>query len=201
MFAVAWLPDTPSRTISFSLGTAAISAVGGIAATRLVAYRGIIWAAWAAMILGWGLMTTLDDQSNTQEKNLLVHYLTRLPSKGGDCCCCHWHPVPGMEKKPCAFKSRSFIFLRYTDPVCIVGSVTEAIGGTVGISIGQAIYSRILKGRINRIPGPTPRPRRSLRVSVRSNICPVNTFDDSCFFDQLLHCCSNSEEGGLCTID
>ena len=46
MFAVTWLPDTPFRTISFSLGTAAMSAVGGIAATRLVAYRGIIWAAW-----------------------------------------------------------------------------------------------------------------------------------------------------------
>ena len=51
--------------IPFYLGTAAMTTIAGIALSRLGAYRGIIWAAWAVMILGWGLMITLDDHSNT----------------------------------------------------------------------------------------------------------------------------------------
>ena len=51
--------------IPFSLGSALMAVVAGITVTRTGAYRGIIWGAWALMILGWGLMITLDDQSNT----------------------------------------------------------------------------------------------------------------------------------------
>jgi hypothetical protein len=58
-------PDTLFRMIPFSLGASVMSAVAGIAVTRSGAYRGIIWAGWAVMILGWGLMITLDDHSNT----------------------------------------------------------------------------------------------------------------------------------------
>jgi hypothetical protein len=51
--------------IPFSAGFSAIPAGAGYAVTRTGTYRGIIWAAWTLMILGWGLMTTLDDYSNT----------------------------------------------------------------------------------------------------------------------------------------
>ena len=49
--------------IPFSTGMAGVSFVAGYAVTRTGTYRGIIWATWALMILGWGLMTTLDDHS------------------------------------------------------------------------------------------------------------------------------------------
>ena len=58
-------PDTLFRMTPFSLGASVISAVAGITVTRSGAYRGIIWAGWAVMILGWGLMFTLDDRSDT----------------------------------------------------------------------------------------------------------------------------------------
>ena len=51
--------------IPFCLGTSLIYAVAGITVTRSGAYRGIIWAGWAVMTLGWGLMITLDDHSDT----------------------------------------------------------------------------------------------------------------------------------------
>jgi hypothetical protein len=51
--------------IPFSAGSAGISVIAGFSVTRFGKYRGIVWASWAVMILGWGLMTTLDDHSKT----------------------------------------------------------------------------------------------------------------------------------------
>ena len=59
------LPDTFFRMIPFFLGASLVYVVAGITVTRSGAYRGIIWAGWAVMTLGWGLMITLDDHSNT----------------------------------------------------------------------------------------------------------------------------------------
>ena len=58
-------PDMLVRMIPFSVGSAVISVVAGFTVSRTGAYRGIIWIAWAIMVLGWGLMITLDDHSNT----------------------------------------------------------------------------------------------------------------------------------------
>jgi hypothetical protein len=54
-----------SRMIPFSLGASVTSILSGLFVTRLGAYRAIIWGSWAMMTLGWGLMTMLDDNSNT----------------------------------------------------------------------------------------------------------------------------------------
>ena len=51
--------------IPFSLGASLTAVISGITVTRLGAYRAIIWVAWALMVVGWGLMTTVDDRSNT----------------------------------------------------------------------------------------------------------------------------------------
>ena len=51
--------------IPFSLGASLAAIISGVLVTRIGAYRAVIWASWAIMVLGWGLMTTLDDRSNT----------------------------------------------------------------------------------------------------------------------------------------
>jgi len=51
--------------IPFLLGANVATVISGVLVTRLGAYRAIIWAASALMVLGWGFMTTLDDHSNT----------------------------------------------------------------------------------------------------------------------------------------
>ncbi|KAI9446101.1 major facilitator superfamily domain-containing protein [Lactarius indigo] len=125
------------RMIPFSLGAAVISAVSGVTITRMGTYRGIIWAAWAIMILGWGLMITLDDHSNTAKK--VLYPLIAAIGIG----CLFQTPLialqAAMPLKDMATSTGAFGFLR-------------TMGGTVGISIGQAIYTSILKRKINRIP-------------------------------------------------
>lgn len=53
------------RMIPFSLGASITSVISGVLCTRTGKYRPIIWFAYATMVLGWGLMTTLDDHSDT----------------------------------------------------------------------------------------------------------------------------------------
>ncbi|KAI0306339.1 MFS amino acid permease [Multifurca ochricompacta] len=126
------------RMIPFSLGASVISGVSGVLVTRLGAYRAIIWVSWAIMLLGWGLMTTLDDHSNTAEK-VLYPFVTALGIG-----CLFQTPLialqAAMPLKDMATSTGAFGFLR-------------TMGGTVGISVGQAIYTSILKRKINKIPG------------------------------------------------
>ncbi|KAN0140985.1 Major facilitator superfamily domain containing protein [Lactarius tabidus] len=123
--------------IPFSAGLAGVSAVAGYTVTRTGTYRGIIWGAWALMILGWGLMTTLDDHSNTAEK--VLYPLITASGIG----CLFQTPLTALQAamplKDMATSTGAFGFLR-------------TIGGTVGISIGQVIYSSVLKRKINKIP-------------------------------------------------
>ena len=58
------------------------------------------------------------------------------------------------------------------------------IGGAVGVSVGQAVYTSVLKMKIDRIPelsGIDTSPA-ALAQSIRMlKHMPVNTFDDYCF--------------------
>ena len=60
-----------------------------------------------------------------------------------------------MPLKDMATSTGAFTFLRYADFLLVVASVVEFVirtmGGTIGISSGQAIYTSILKNKINRI--------------------------------------------------
>jgi EmrB/QacA subfamily drug resistance transporter len=126
------------RMIPFSLGASLSSVISGVLCTRTGTYRGIIWFAFATMVLGWGLMTTLDDHSDTVKK-VFYPLITAL---GVGCL----FQIPlialqaAMPIKDMATSTAAFGFLR-------------TMGGTVGIAIGQALYSSILKRKINKIPG------------------------------------------------
>ncbi|KAF8265936.1 MFS general substrate transporter [Lactarius quietus] len=125
------------RMIPFSFGSSIMSVAAGITVSRTGAYRGIIWAAWAIMILGWGLMTNLDDHSNTTSQ--VLYPLIAGASTGF----LYQPPLialqAAMPLKDMATTTGAYGFL-------------GAMGGTIGISIGQAIYTSILKRKINRIP-------------------------------------------------
>jgi len=125
------------KMLPFSLGGAAFSAIAGILISRIGAYRPIIWFAWGAMLLGWGLMTQLDDTSSTPEK--VLYPLVTAMGVG----CLFQTPLialqAAMPLKDMATSTATFGFLR-------------TMGGTVGISTGQAIYSSILKKKLAKIP-------------------------------------------------
>ncbi|KAF8503316.1 major facilitator superfamily domain-containing protein [Russula emetica] len=125
------------RVIPFSLSASVTSIISGVSVTRIGAYRAVLWAAWAIMFLGWGLMTTLDDRSNTAEK-ILYPLVT-----GSGVGCLFQIPLialqAAMPLKDMATSTGTFGFLR-------------TMGGTVGIAVGQALYTSILKKKINKIP-------------------------------------------------
>jgi hypothetical protein len=90
------------------------------------------------MVLGWGLMTTLDDHSDTAKK--VIYPLITAAGAGA------LFQIPlialqaAMPLKDMATSTGAFGFLR-------------TMGGTVGIAIGQAIFTSVLKKKINKIPG------------------------------------------------
>lgn len=122
------------RMIPFSLGAAVISAMTGVLVTKLGVYRPIMWFGWVIMTLGWGLMIQLDDQSNNAEK--ILYLLITALGVG----CLFQTPLialqAAMPLRDMATSTATFGFIR-------------TLGGTIGISIGQAIYASVLRRKIN----------------------------------------------------
>lgn len=125
------------RMLPFSLGGALFSACSGQVVTRTGSYRPIMWFAWAVMVLGWGLMTQLDDTSSTAEK-VLYPFVTSLGIG-----CLFQTPLIGLQAamplKDMATSTATYGFLR-------------TLGGTIGTSIGQAIYSGVLRQKVAKLP-------------------------------------------------
>ncbi|KAI0637000.1 MFS amino acid permease [Trametes polyzona] len=128
------------RMLPFSLGSALLSIVSGQITSRTGRWRPIMWVSWAIMVVGWGLMTMLDDTSNNAEKAL--YPLVAAIGIG----CLFQTPLIGLQAamplKDMATSTSAFILIR-------------TLGGTVGISVGEAIISSELRKRISHIPGLT----------------------------------------------
>ncbi|KAK7054751.1 hypothetical protein VNI00_003214 [Paramarasmius palmivorus] len=125
------------KMLPFSLGGALISAVSGIIVTRFGEYRIVMWIAWAIFTLGYGLMTMLDSHSNIAEQ--VLYPLVAAAGLG----CLFQTPLIGLQAampiKDMATSTAAFGFIR-------------TLGGTVGIAIGQAIWSSTLRNRLDDIP-------------------------------------------------
>ncbi|KAI0336510.1 MFS amino acid permease [Cubamyces sp. BRFM 1775] len=126
------------RMLPFSLGGAFFSVVSGQVISRTGRWRPIMWAAWAIMVLGWGLMTMLDDTSNTAMQ--VLYPLVAALGIG----CLFQTPLIGLQAamplKDMATSTAAFILIR-------------TLGGTVGISVGEAIISSELRKRVSHIAG------------------------------------------------
>ncbi|KAJ7595119.1 major facilitator superfamily domain-containing protein [Mycena floridula] len=123
--------------LPFSLGGAFMSAMSGLAVSIIKRYRFILWLGWAISILGYGLMITLDSHSNSGKKVLLpivasfgLGSLFQVPLVALQAA---------MPVKDMATTTGTFSFIR-------------TMGGTVGIAIGQVVFSTTLTKRLARIP-------------------------------------------------
>ncbi|CAL1704737.1 unnamed protein product [Somion occarium] len=126
------------KMLPYSLGAAAFSAISGQIVTRTGRWRPTMWFAWVIIVLGYGLMIQLDENSNTAEK---VLYLLIAALGVG---CLFQTPLIGLQAamplKDMATSTSTFGFIR-------------TLGGTVGISIGQAILTSFLRKNVEKIPG------------------------------------------------
>jgi MFS family permease len=126
--------------LPFSLATSAMSAVSGIIVSKTGLYRPVMWVGYAVLTTGVGLMILLDAHSSAVRK-VFFPLLTGLGVGT-----VFQSPLIGLQAamplKDLATSTATFLFLR-------------TLGGTVGISIGQAIYSSILRIKIRNIANVT----------------------------------------------
>ncbi|KAF8831183.1 hypothetical protein HHX47_DHR1000095 [Lentinula edodes] len=119
------------RMLPFSLGSAFMSAISGIVVSKTREYRLVMWISWAIFVVGYGLMTMLDSHSNTAMKEL--------------------YPFVAAIGIGCLFQT-PLIALQAAMPLKDMATSTGAfgfirtLGGTVGISVGQVIFSSAYVG-------------------------------------------------------
>ncbi|KAK0483776.1 MFS general substrate transporter [Armillaria novae-zelandiae] len=149
------------RMLPFSLGSSLTSATMGYIVSRTGEYRLVIWVSWAVFTLGYGLMIMLDSYSNTAEK--VLYPLIAAMGLGT------MFQVPmialqaAMPLKDMATSTAAYGFIR-------------TLGGTVGVSVGQVVFSSTLTKRLAKIPNAEGSlPTGSLSESVRQlkNIADV----------------------------
>ncbi|KAF5389816.1 hypothetical protein D9757_003708 [Collybiopsis confluens] len=128
------------KNLAFSLGSSLTSAVSGMIVSRTKRYRPVMWISWGLFLLGYGLMTTLDSHSNTPKKEL--YPLVAAFGIGG----LFQTPLIGLQAamplKDMATSTGAYGFLR-------------TLGGTIGITIGQVVFSSTLAPRLAKIPNLT----------------------------------------------
>ncbi|KAI0748099.1 MFS amino acid permease [Daedaleopsis nitida] len=128
------------RMLPFSLSSALVSALSGMVISRTGSWRPIMWVAWVIMTLGWGLMIMLNETSNTAEQ-VLYPFIAAIGIG-----CLFQTPLIGLQAamplKDMATTTAAFVLIR-------------TLGGTVGISVGQAIISSELRKRVAKIPNLT----------------------------------------------
>ncbi|THH27245.1 hypothetical protein EUX98_g6938 [Antrodiella citrinella] len=125
------------RMLPFSLASALVSALSGQVIARTKEWRPVLWFAWVILVLGYGLMTQLSNTSNIAEQ---VLYLLIAALGIG---CLFQTPLIGLQAsmplKDMATTTGTFGFIR-------------TLGGTISISVGQAILTGFLRKSILKIP-------------------------------------------------
>ncbi|GJJ12691.1 hypothetical protein Clacol_006935 [Clathrus columnatus] len=126
------------KMLPFSLGAAGVSVFQGFLVTRLGDYRGVIWFSWTVMTLGFGLMIQLTDTTSNALK--AVYPLIAAIGVGGLFQAPLMALQASMPLKDMATSTAAFVLIR-------------TLGGTIGISVGQAIWSSELVKRLPSISG------------------------------------------------
>ncbi|KAH8107067.1 major facilitator superfamily domain-containing protein [Cristinia sonorae] len=125
------------RMLPYSLAAALVSALSGQVISRTKQWRPALWFSWVVIVLGFGLMTQLSDHSNEAEK--VLYLLVAALGIGA----LFQTPLIGLQAsmplKDMATSTGTFGFIR-------------TLGGTIGISIGQAILSSFLRKSVVKIP-------------------------------------------------
>ncbi|KAF8743642.1 hypothetical protein AX14_001699 [Amanita brunnescens Koide BX004] len=156
------------QMLPYSFASSVMSALSGVAMSRIGQYRIIMQFAFAVFTIGMGLMTRLDGNSSTAEKVLFplvagfgLGNLFQVPLIGLQAA---------MPLQDMATSTAAFGFIR-------------TLGGTIGVSIGQAIFSSIARKKVSQIPGiDINTSAGALGEIVPSlKLIPVSDFGCECF--------------------
>ncbi|KAJ7367640.1 major facilitator superfamily domain-containing protein [Mycena albidolilacea] len=124
--------------IPFSLFSSITSGLGGYIVSRMGDYRPIMWLSYAVMAVGYGLMIMLDERSSLALQ--IIYPLIAGIGLGS----LFLPPLIGLQAampvKDMATSSTTFGLFR-------------SLGSTIGISVGQAIWTGVLRQELSGISG------------------------------------------------
>ncbi|KAF8306334.1 MFS general substrate transporter, partial [Clavulina sp. PMI_390] len=126
------------RMMSYSLTASLVAIISGFVVADTGKYRHTIWLGYSVMALGSGLLIMLDEKTSAAKQEIWL-FVTALGTG-----CLFQPPLIAMQAamplKDMATTTGAFGF-------------TRTLSGTIGISIGNAIYSSELRKRLPEIPG------------------------------------------------
>lgn len=126
------------RMLPFSLGSSFMSVLSGQIVARTGRWRPVMWVAWGVFTLGYGLMIMLSESSSNGVKEAIP--LIGALGLG----CLFQTPLIGLQAamplKDMATTTATFGFLRL-------------LGGSMGVTIGDAVLSGVLQRKVKNIPG------------------------------------------------
>ncbi|CAE6408597.1 unnamed protein product [Rhizoctonia solani] len=126
------------KMFPFSLGGALVAIVSGLAVARMKKYRPTMWFSWPIMTLGFGLLIMFDEKISIAKQEVFL----AITALGVGCL--FQTPLIGLHAampiKDMATATATFGLIR-------------TLGGTIGISIGGAIYASEVKRRLANVPG------------------------------------------------
>lgn len=126
------------KMLPYSLVSAFIAAVSGQFIGHFKRWRPVMWFAWVIIVVGYGLMITLSSTSSEAEQ--VVYLLIAAVGVG----CLFQTPLLGLQAamplKDMATSTAVFTLIR-------------SLGGTIGISVGEAIIASELRRKVAGIPG------------------------------------------------
>ncbi|KAJ7211917.1 major facilitator superfamily domain-containing protein [Mycena haematopus] len=126
--------------IPFSLFSSVTSIVGCYIVSRMGDYRPVMWVAYAVTAIGYGLMIMLDERTIVALQ--IVYPLVASLGLGP----LFLPPLIGLQAAmPVKDMATSSTIL----------GLFRSLGSTIGISVGQAIWSGVLRQRLSKISGLT----------------------------------------------
>ncbi|KAF8500652.1 MFS amino acid permease [Gautieria morchelliformis] len=125
------------QTIPFSFSISLVSVVAGYVVTMIGDYRPVIWFSWCVSCLGCGLMITLNETSSLPKQ---VLYLL-IAGTG----------IGGMFELPIIALQAAMPVKDMATTIATMGLI-RTFGSTIGVSVGQAIWTSELRRRAVSIP-------------------------------------------------
>ncbi|KAF7318123.1 Membrane transporter [Mycena chlorophos] len=155
--------------IPFSIISSVTSAAGGYIVSAMGDYRPIMWLGFGIMAIGYGLMIMLDEKSSLA---LQIVYPTIAGLGLGFL---FLPPLIGMQAampvKDMATSSTTFGLFRI-------------LGSTIGISIGQTVWSSILQQQLAKISGLT---LNLTGAALADSVKAIQTIEPESLKEQVLH--------------
>ncbi|KDQ16127.1 hypothetical protein BOTBODRAFT_157399 [Botryobasidium botryosum FD-172 SS1] len=155
------------KQLSYSLGASLTAIVTGQIISRTHTYRPVLWFGWTFIILGFGLLISFDDSTSLAKQEL--------------CLLVVGIGVGSVFQTP-LIALQAAMPIQDMPMVITTFSLLRTLGGTIGISVGQAIYTPFVKRRLSTISGFTIDGSQ-----LTSNVRSLHEIPDPVIRQQVLH--------------